>query len=153
MINYAKHDEDFYGVIKLTNGEEILAKTVLTEDEGETLVFISSPVLIQHVMKDLPDGKTIKAMGFATWMQMSDEEFFILREKDIITIASMSKEVIFMYETFINNGEEFDPDKFESQELKDSNLHIEPDSKMGYLGKVEEARKLFEEIYKSSNNS
>ena len=75
------------------------------------------------------------------------------REKDIITIASMSKEVIFMYETFINNGEESDSDKLESQELKHSNLHIEPDSKMGYLGKVEEARKLFEEIYKSSNNS
>ena len=153
MINYAKHDEDFYGVIKLTNGEEILAKTVLTEDNGETLIFISSPVLIQHVMKDLADGKTMRAMGFANWMQMSDEEFFILREKDIITIASMSKEVIFMYETFINNGEEFDPDEFESKELKDSNLHIKPDSKMGYLGKVEEARKLFEEIYKSSNNS
>ena len=152
MINYAKHDEDFYGVIKLTNGEEILARAVLTEDNGESLIFITSPVLIQNVMKELPDGKVIKAMGFARWMQMSDEEFFILREKDVITIASMSKEVIFMYESFIGD-DDFDPDKFESDELKDSNLHIEPDTKMGYLGKVEEARKLFEKIYKSYNNS
>lgn len=103
-------------------------------------------------MKDLPDGKVVKAMGFANWMQMSDEEFFILREKDIVAIASMSKEVIFMYETFISNGEEFNPQKFESEELKESNLHIKPDSKMGYLGNIEEARKLFEDLYKSSSN-
>lgn len=153
MINYAKHDEEFYGVIKLTNGEEILAKAVLTEDEGETLVFVSSPVLIQNVMKELSDGKVLKAMGFARWMQMSDEEFFILREKDIITIASMSHEVIFMYETFISDDDEDTPNKLESKKLKDSDLHVEPDSKMGYLGTVEDARKLFEHIYKSSNNS
>ena len=155
MINYAKHDEEFHGVIKLSNGEEILAKAVLTEDEGETLIFVSSPVLIQHVMKDLPDGKVMKAMGFAKWMQMSDEEFFILREKDIITIASMSREVIFMYETFISDDEDTEDEEntFESKKLKDSNLHVEPDSKMGYLGTVEDARKLFENIYKSSNNS
>jgi hypothetical protein len=153
MINYAKHDEEFYGVIKLTNGEEILAKAVLTEDEGETLIFVSSPVLIQNVMKELSDGKVLKAMGFAKWMQMSDEEFFILREKDIITIASMSHEVIFMYETFISDDDDDPPSKLESKKLKDSNLHVEPDSKMGYLGTVEDARKLFEHIYKSSNNS
>jgi len=153
MINYAKHDEDFYGVIKLATGEEILARAVITEDNGESLVFITSPVLIQNVMKELPDGKVMKAMGFAKWMQMSDEEFFILREKDIITIASMSKEVIFMYESFVGDDEDFDPEKFESEELKESNLHIKPDTKMGYLGTVEDARKLFEDIYKSSNNS
>ncbi|AFB15398.1 hypothetical protein RW01021201_126 [Synechococcus phage S-RIM8] len=153
MINYAKHDEEFYGVIKLTNGEEILAKAVLTEDEGETLIFVSSPVLIQNVMKELPDGKVLKAMGFARWMQMSDEDFFILREKDIITIASMSREVMFMYETFISDNEDDEPNKFESKALKNSDLHVEPDSKMGYLGTIEDARKLFEDIYKSSNNS
>ena len=32
MINYARHDEEFHGVIKLNNGEEILGKAILTED-------------------------------------------------------------------------------------------------------------------------
>ena len=39
MINYAKHDEEFHGIFKLVSGEEILAKAVLTEDHGESLVF------------------------------------------------------------------------------------------------------------------
>ena len=148
MINYAKHDEEFYGIFKLNNGEEIVGKAVLTDDQGETLVFISNPVVIESYTRELDSGKISRGMGFSHWMQMSDEEFFILREKDIIAIASMSKEVRFMYESFIGD-EDFDPDSFESQELKESNLHIKPDTKMGYLGKVEEARKLFERIYKS----
>ena len=28
MINYAKHDEEFYGIFKLVSGEEVLGKAV-----------------------------------------------------------------------------------------------------------------------------
>ena len=36
MINYAKHDEEFYGVFKLVSGDEVLGKAILTNDELET---------------------------------------------------------------------------------------------------------------------
>jgi hypothetical protein len=71
-------------------------------------------------------------------MQFSDEDFFILREKDILTVTSMSKEVSFMYEAFIMGDDE-----------KKDNSKLDPQPEMGYLGKTEEARKLFERIYKS----
>lgn len=137
MINYARHDEEFYGVFKLLNGEEVLGKAVLTEDNGETLVFIQDPVCIQIVTKDLDDGRTIRGVGFAKWMQFSDEEFFIIHEKDILTVTSMSKEVTFMYESFIIGNDE----------TKDTTkVDLQPE--MGYLGKIDEARKIFERIYK-----
>ena len=101
MINYAKHDEEFYGIFKLLNGEEILGKAVLTEDNGESLVFVQDPVCLQTITKELDEGKVIKGIGFSKWMTLSDEEFFILREKDIVTVASMNKETIFMYEAYI----------------------------------------------------
>tara|TARA_B100002019_G_scaffold3292_1_gene2715 strand:- start:3438 stop:3884 length:447 start_codon:yes stop_codon:yes gene_type:complete len=148
MINYARHDEEFYAVIKLSNGEEVLGQAVLTEDEGETLVFISQPVQIQTITKELPDGKIVKGMGFAEWMQLSDEDFFILREKDVIAIAAMSKEVRYMYESYLDDDEDIG-DSVKQKKLKDSKLHVNPDTKMGYLGKIDEARKLFEKIYKS----
>ena len=148
MINYARHDEEFYAVIKLSNGEEVLGQAVLTEDEGETLVFISQPVQIQTITKELPDGKVVKGMGFAEWMQLSDEDFFILREKDIVAIAAMSKEVRYMYESYLEDDEDIS-DSVKQKKLKDNKLHVKPDTKMGYLGKIDEARKLFEKIYKS----
>lgn len=142
MINYARHDEEFYGVFKLLNGEEVLGKAVLTEDNGETLVFIQDPVCTQIITKETEDGRTIRGMGFAKWMQFSDEEFFILREKDILTVTSMSKEVSYLYESFIIGDD---------SKKNESKIELEPE--MGYLGKIGEARKLFERIYKSYNNS
>jgi len=142
MINYARHDEEFYGVFKLLNGEEVLGKAVLTEDNGETLVFIQDPVCTQIITKEAEDGRTIRGMGFAKWMQFSDEDFFILREKDILTVTSMSKEISFMYEAFIMDDD---------SKKNESKIELEPE--MGYLGKIGEARKLFEKIYKSYNNS
>ena len=40
MISYAKHEEEFYGVLKLVSGEEVLGKAVLTNEGNETLCFI-----------------------------------------------------------------------------------------------------------------
>ena len=139
MINYARHDEEFYGIFKLVNGEEVLGKAVLTEDNGQTLVFIQDPVCTQIITKETEDGRTVRGMGFAKWMQFSDEDFYILTEKDIITVTSMSKEVSFMYEAFVMGEDDEKKNK--------TKLDLEPE--MGYLGSIDEARVLFEKIFKS----
>ena len=142
MINYAKHEEEFYGVIKLSNGEELLAKIILTEEEGESLAFMQDPVGIQVINKSVDENKMMKAMGFHKWMQLSDEEFFIIREKDIIAVASMSKEVVLMYETFITSNDPL----LNNKEVR-TKRRTKIDNVRGFLGKVDEARALFEKIY------
>jgi len=140
MINYARHDEEFHGVFKLSNGEEVLGKAVLTEDEGETLIFIQDPVCTQMITKEIDESRMVRGLGFTRWMTLSDEEFFILREKDVITVASMSKQTILLYETFLLGDEELDKKKEETKkDIKETN---------GYVGKIGEARKLFERIFK-----
>ena len=144
-INYAKHDEEFYGVFKLLNGEEILGKAVLTDEgTGETLCFLSDPVVISVIEKQISEGKMMRGMGFHKWMQLSDEEFFIIREKDIIAVASMSKEIVLMYETYLAN--EMD----ETHEAKQERLKRKKSSiqnAKGYLGKIDEARAQFEKLF------
>ena len=142
MINYARHDEEFYGIFKLNNGEEVVGKAILTEDNGETLVFVQDPVTIETFTKELDDGKVARGMGFSHWMQMSDEDFFIIRERDIVSLASLSSEYVMMYEAYIN-GEEIKAGK------PDERKKVSPDEEMGYRGNVDDARKLFERIYKN----
>ena len=142
MISYAKHEEEFYGVFKLVSGEEVLGKAVLTEDSGETLSFIQNPVCTLVVNKETDDGRQVRGVGFAKWMQFSDEDFYIIREKDVLTVSSMSKEITFMYEAFVQSETKGKPPK------KD-NLKIDPKPNMGYLGKIDEARNLFEKIFKT----
>tara|TARA_X000001036_G_scaffold372209_1_gene359543 strand:- start:1467 stop:1898 length:432 start_codon:yes stop_codon:yes gene_type:complete len=140
MISYAKHEEEFYGVFKLVSGEEVLGKAVLTEDNGETLSFVQNPVSTVVMNNKDDDGRQVRAVGFAKWMQFSDEDFYILREKDVLTVSSMSKEISFMYEAFIQSENKDKPRK--------DNSKINPKPSMGYLGKIDEARNLFEKIYK-----
>jgi hypothetical protein len=142
MINYARHDEEFYGIFKLNNGEEVVGKAILTEDNGETLAFIQDPVTIETFTKELDDGKVARGMGFSHWMQMSEEEFFIIRERDIISLASLAPEYALMYEAYIA-GDEIKPGK------PDERKKVAPDEEMGYKGNVDDARKLFEKIYKN----
>ena len=142
MISYAKHEEEFYGVFKLVSGEEVLGKAVLTEDSGETLCFIQNPVCTLVVNKETEDGRQVRGVGFAKWMQFSDEDFYIIREKDVLTVSSMNKEVTFMYEAFVQSENKGKPPK------KDHSK-IDPEPQMGYLGKIDEARNLFEKLFKT----
>ena len=143
-INYAKHEEEFYGVFKLLNGEEVLGRAVLTVDGNESLVFIQDPVAVHIVQKPMNENQMARGIGFAKWQQLSDEDFYIIREKDIITVSSMSKDVIFMYETYIN-GEK-------GTEEKKAKMRLDPSKhkSLGYIGKVEEYRSKLEDLFKNN---
>ena len=141
MINYARHDEEFHGIFKLVSGEEILAKAVLTEDNGESLVFIQDPVCIQAITKEVDDTKMVRGMGFSKWMSLSEEDFFILREKDILLVSSMSPAVVLLYESYVL-GEEGTEEKKQKNKTTLKNTE-------GYLGHIEEARKRFKKLYES----
>ena len=48
MINYIKHEEQFYGTVKLSNGEEIIGEIIATKDVDapeQTIIFISNPAV------------------------------------------------------------------------------------------------------------
>ena len=53
----------------------------------------------------------------------------------------MSKETIIMYEAYINGDNVTKPD------LK----KVAPQKEMGYLGSIDDARKIFEKLYKNSS--
>lgn len=145
-INYAKHEEEFYGVFKLTSGEEILGKAVITQDGDESLVFLQQPVSVHVIEKSMSqDGnKMARGIGFAKWQQLSDEDFYIIREKDILTVSSMTKECMFMYETYIN-GDDGTVQKKSSLEM-----NVDEHKSLGHRGKIDDARKKFEDIFKTS---
>ena len=140
MINYAKHDEEFHGIFKLVSGEEILAKAVMTEDRGESLLYISDPVSVQAITKEIGDQKIMRGMGFSKWIPMSDEEFYIIREKDLMTMATMSKAVQLMYEAYIM-GDEVHEKQMKKRE-------VPPSTAEGYLGNTKDIRDLLEKIFK-----
>lgn len=147
MLNYVRHDEEFYCSIKLTSGAEIMGRAMVTadEDNSKSLVYVQDPVEINIITTERGDGKAVRGMGFSRWMNFSDEDFFIIPEEHIITMASLGKEMIAMYEMFLL-GE--DDDKIKNADVYTNT--VPTNSIMGSLGTIEEARKKFEQIFKNN---
>jgi hypothetical protein len=78
-------------------------------------------------------------------MQFSDEDFFIISEKDIISIGGLSEEMTYMYELFIKKTSS---DQTIEDAIKEKEVDL--DKQMGYVSSVEEARKKLEKIFKIS---
>lgn len=145
MINYIRHDEEFYFIAKLVSGEQIIGKGFAMEDQGRTQIYVGDPIEIQIISRPIGDGKGIKGVAMNKWVEFSDEDFFIIDEKDIMTIAGLSQEMIYMYELFIKKSS-----TKETIEDEIKNKKVEMDSEMGLKGKIKDIRKKLEQIYNKS---
>ena len=127
-INYIKHEQEFYGVCKLISGETIIGSMIATEEDNEpgvTLLYVSDPAVAQQHSVE-KDGQMGMAVGFIKWMMWSSEDFYIIEEKDILTVAPMSMESILMYKMWLRK---------ECGGEKNDNA-VDVNKNMGLVGKV-----------------
>lgn len=145
MLNYVRQDEEFYCLVKLVSGQEIIGKCMVHFDDEiqKRVAFIQDPVEINIFMNERPDGKTVRGMGFSKWMQFSDEDFFIITEDQIVSMASLAPDMIEMYEKYLISEEE---DNVKKEDIKKDTIPTE--QMLGNLGSIEDARKRFEKIFK-----
>ena len=40
MINYIRHDNEFYGIVKLVSGEEVMGSMIATNEDNCTMVYV-----------------------------------------------------------------------------------------------------------------
>ena len=146
MINHVKHDEDFFGIFKMTNGEEVLSRAVITVDQNESLIFLQDPVMVHVMTKPMSETKMVRGVGFVKWQQLSDEEFFVGKEKDVVCIATMSREVQLLYEGYLMTENGVKPTSHKA------GYHIKPDKSIGYVGNTDDYREKLEDLFKATDN-
>jgi hypothetical protein len=140
-LSYVRPDDEFFGCIKLTNGEEILARCIVAEESPDNrIVFVQDPAKV-HATETIRDDKRAIAVGLKKWMVFSDEEFYIIPEQRVLTIAPMSIEAIAMYKIFCKTELDSDYDL-------NADRGAELDPSMGYIGNVDDTRKKLEDIFK-----
>jgi len=148
MLNYVRQDEEFYCHLKLVSNDEIMGKCVVHFDDElqKRVVFVQEPVQITIFLNERPDGKTVRGIGFTKWMQFSDEDFFIITEDHVVSMASLAPDMIEMYEKFLVSEEE---DKIRDEDMdKLKKNAAKPEKMLGHIGTIEEARKKFEDMFK-----
>ena len=132
--------DEFYSVIKLISGEEIFALVSIdeTDDEKDPIIILQNPLVMNMVNSQ--KGSFIKVRR---WIELSSEDIFLMRFDRILTMSeSKDEKLIAIYENYIEDGEE------EMIDIYKSSGKVKLTNKMGYVSSVEDARKVFEELYK-----
>ena len=127
-------EEDFYAIIKLISGEEILSKVCPCDEDDRIMLILDNPITMESV--------TIRQLGISTikvspWIKFADDNVFVMDMEKVITMTEITdKDLIKMHQKFV---------KERSKKSNKSQLT----SKMGYLASVSDARISLEKLYKS----
>jgi hypothetical protein len=134
-------EEEFYSIIKLTSGEEILSLVSIDDNDGDPLVILQNPITIKII--ETHHGIHIKVKS---WIEMSTDDIFIIKQDKIITMTETKDDrLIDIYNSYIE-----DDDSFEIRKPSNKSGKTKPSKKMGYLSSVEDARKKLEDIFNNS---
>ena len=130
--------EEFYAVIKLVSGEEILSLVMVDDSGDEPIMVLQNPVIMKTFHNH--QGVHIKVKP---WMEMTEDDFYFITLDKIITCTETSNDkLINIYNRFLEEEDNGDIDVYtKSGEVK-------PDERMGYISTVMEARRRLENIYR-----
>lgn len=127
--------EEFYCILKLVSGEEILSVVCIDESYEDPIVLLHNPIQINVIHSNGNSYMKVKP-----WMELCDDDIFIMRMDKIITMTETSNEkLISLYKNYISD---------DNIDVYKPTGKVEVSSEMGYLSSVEAARKKLENIFK-----
>ena len=133
--------DDFYCILKLVSGEEILSIVSVDDNDGDPIVVLQNPVILELI-----DTKEKSYVKVRPWMELPSDDFFMVKLDKVITMTETTdRKLIDIYTKYLNDDDSIDVYR-SSGEVKVSN-------EMGYISSVEDARKKLEELYKGIKES
>lgn len=128
--------EEFYCILKLISGEEILSLIMVEENNDETIIILQNPVILS-----IFTNKKETYIKIKPWIEFSNDNFFIIKLDKVITMTETKDDkLIDLYNTYVKETDNMNYFNYEGS--------VKMTKKMGYLGSVDEARKSLEEIFK-----
>ena len=127
-------EEDFYAILKLVSGEEILSKVCPCDEDDRIVLILDNPITMESV--------TIRQLGISTikvspWIKFADDSMFVMDMEKVITMTEITDEdLIKMHQKFV-------------RERNKKSYKSQLTSKMGYLSSIADARISLEKLYKS----
>jgi hypothetical protein len=133
--------EDFYCILKLVSGEEILSLISVDDNDGDPIIVLQNPVIMELI-----DGKGKCYVKVRPWMELPSDDFFMVKLDKVITMTETTdRKLIDVYTKYLNNGDSID--------LYRPYGEVKVSNEMGYVSSVEDARKKLEELYKNIKES
>ena len=131
----------FYATIKLITGEEILAETTLTEENGAEFFLVNDPIVVNETMQvDHQKGIAVSGLVPKKWQLYASDSMTIIQKQHVISISEMDKFGVEFYMKALIAAKMSSPVK----------RKVDSADNVGYVGTVDETRMLLEDLYESS---
>jgi hypothetical protein len=138
-------EEEFYASMKLTSGEEVVAKVCYDHDDDVVIVF--NPRVVEKVEMNKRDT-IVEGIVFDDWLNATDEDMFIIPRNQIITMVELDKRIAGFYEDHLSDKSLYR--KSRSKQSNSNSKRQNPKNHQGYLGSIKEAKRNLEQIYNQS---
>ena len=129
-------EEEFFAAIKLTTGEELIAKVCYMNEEDTLLV--DNPMVVKKIVQK-KGGLAIEGFHLKEWMTATYDNLFIIKMNQVVTITELDKKIEVFYLQHLQQDDH-----------PIQNIEKGLTRQMGYLGSVQETKKILENIYKNS---
>jgi len=135
-------DEEFYAIIKLVSGEEILSLVLVDDSTDDTLLVLQSPIIIKMVG---PASIRVKP-----WMDLTEDDIHFVRLDKVITMTETTNEkLIQLYNNYVND----DTNVSSSIDVYKPAGEVKVSEQKGYISSVDSARDMLEKIFKGIKES
>ena len=135
-LQFGLMGEEFHAVLKLITGEEIFALVSVDENDGDSIIMLSNPVIMK--MMHSPSGHYVKVKP---WLELPDQDLFLIKYDKIVTMSEVTDKQMIKFYTRYLNEDDIDIEIDGQVSLND---------KMGFLTTVEDARQSLENIFKNN---
>ena len=93
--------DEFYCILKLVSGEEILSLIMIDENNGDPIIILQNPV----IMKPSVSSTGNYYVKINSWMEMSNDDIFFIKFDKVITMTETKESrLIQLYEYYIMYG-------------------------------------------------
>ena len=135
-LQFGLMGDEFHAVLKLITGEEIFSLVSVDENDGDSIIMLSNPVIMKIMQS--PAGQYVKVKP---WLELPDQDLFLIKYDKIVTMSEVTDEQMIRFYTRYLNEDDIDIEL-------DGQVSL--NNKMGLLATVEDARESLENIFKNN---
>jgi|TARA_R100000479_G_C6377188_1_gene199495 hypothetical protein len=146
-------DEEFYAVIKLVSGEEILSVVLVDDSTDDTLLVLQNPIIIK--MMNSSTGVYLKVKP---WMELVEDDIYFIKLDKVLTMTETTNEkLIELYKNYLEDDDTGGTNTYSASstsiDVYKPSGEVNVSDQKGYITSVEDARETLEKIFKLSKES
>ena len=146
-------DEEFYAVIKLVSGEEILSVVLVDDSTDDTLLVLQNPITIK--MMNSGTGIYLKVKP---WMELVEDDIYFIKLDKVLTMTETTNEkLIELYKNYLEDDDTGGTNTYSASptsiDVYKPSGEVNVSEQKGYITSVDDARETLEKIFKLSKES